>query len=327
MTIASTGYSGNGNLILDTELAQMAEAFSAPPVVESGCAVTVTSAVDRTVHVAGGVLQGWAIRDTVPDGEPDLTLDSQTGTTPRWDAIVAHRNWQATPAGETTLAVVKGALTSAAPIYPATLAATPGTTADQVLALVPVTQTGAGTPLNVTYASGGAPLYWNRDDATAMDPAQLPYGATVVQFHPAGVQNDLLIRRGAPGSEVFDSLNNPGWVDINLTGGNSAPSGSRKPQCRAIGGDLELSGTVVRADKTWFTQGGGNDGDWDIGDVPADMAPETARVAASASRVSVTITVGNSARNDGRRIYATVSLGDAPQINLDGIRVRIGKAS
>lgn len=316
MTITSVGYSGSANKILDTQWAQIAERYSAAPVVVSGCDVTVTSAVNRTVKVADGVLQGHGVQDTIA-GEAALTLGSKTGTTPRWDAIVAHRDWQASPSGITTLTVVPGAVSSTAPVYPAALAATPGTAADQVLALVPVTQTGAGTPVPVSFYTGGAPVYWNRDDDTGMNPGLLPYGTMVVQFR-AGKQSDLFIRRGTDAAPVLECLNDPDWTDLTPDNGAANTSGIRAMRARICGGHLELSGSTQRANGNLWTP---SNGYYSVAPIPSALRPTYSRACPGTCDTGAVVRVSFD-RSDNYlkvRVFGTTT----DVVHLDGVRFPI----
>ena len=308
MTISSNGYSGGS---VDTVAwATLSPHSGAAPHLLWGLAASVTSAVNRTVQVAIGEAQGWGILDNVTLAEV-LTFDSASSTTPRWDAIVLHRDWQA---GATSLDIVKGTTNSATQVYPSALQLDPGVVADQVLHLVPVTNTGVGTPVPIARYAAGSTLYIPSGTVT-LDAAQFDYGQTLVQFQAAGIQNRVLLRRGSFGSEVFDDLNSPDWQTVQPFSGVSVATGGQECRMRVAGGHLEIAGELTRTGG--FTVGGGVDGDWDIAPVAAGMRPDQTRFVGSSCRAA-----NLEVRFDKptSRIKVRVYNATAPYLFLDGIR-------
>ena len=270
MTITSYGYGGDGGSIDEVAWAKMAPHMGAQPHVVTGCGITVTSAVNRTVAVAAGELSGNGIYDVAAG--TTLTLATQAGTTPRWDAIVAHRDWQATPNGLTTLTAVTGVV-GAAPVTPPTLAVTPGVAADQIIGWVPVTSTGAGTPtMQPGPFAPGSLLYWA---ATTIDPnpADFPYGQTLIQPQAAG--NRLLIRTGTS-TPAFEDMLNPPWVEATPRAAFVSQNTDRRLRLRVRGGRLEVRGELKLASGGNLVPGGGS-GAYGLCDVPTSMQPTDSR--------------------------------------------------
>ena len=286
MTIVSKGYGGSAQYVDSKDAAVWSPHSGSAPHLISGLGATVTSTVNRTVQIDVGKAQGWGILDEVTLAEV-LTLDTASVTTPRWDAIVLHRDWQhvGPPKGRSTLAVVKGTTNSATPVYPSTLELDPGTVADQVLWLVPVTNTGAGTPVPAFAYAAGSPLYVPSTGGYPLDPTRFDYGQLIVQFQPAGIQNDMLLRRGGLGSETFDSMTAPQWVYPALAGGLAAYTNDQKLRMAVVGKELVVAGEIVRGTPgAAFTIGGGVGGDWDICTVPTALRPKATRFHASTAR-------------------------------------------
>lgn len=324
MTIVSKGYGGSGQYVDTVDAAVWSPHSGAAPHVISGLGVSVTSQVNRTVQLATGSAQGHGIYDQVTAAET-LTLDSAAVTTnPRWDAIVLHRDWEDTTGpskGRTTARVVKGTVNSATPVYPATLANNPGVAVDFVRALVPVLNTGAGTPVDVSVFTPGSPLYWPRTSGDGLDPAQFGYGQAVWKYQPWG--GDLLIRRGGVGSEAFDSLLGPPFQPFQLTSGISAVNGSNMPGATRLGNRVILAGIAIRNGGARFAAGGGTDGNYSIGNIPASLLSGLTNfrtVCTSSEAANVTLTINPTA---GPNVQATIYGSSCARINLEGLSFRV----
>lgn len=272
MAITSYGYGGDGGSIDEVAWAKMAPHMGSGPHIVSGLTVTVTSAVNCTVSVAAGELAGWGIYD-VSDAAATLTLATQSGTTPRWDAIVAHRDWQVTPNGLTTFTGVTGVV-GTAPVTPPTLATSPGVAADQIIGWVPVTSTGAGTPISLfgPYAAG-SPLYWAQAGIDP-DPADFAYGQTLIQA--VNGRNSLLLRTGTDTAATFEDILNPPWTDATPRAAFVSQNTDRRLRLRVCGGRLEVRGELKLASGANMVPGGGS-GAYGLCDVPVSMQPTDSR--------------------------------------------------
>lgn len=313
MTITSLGYGGSGQSINTVQWAKVAPHMGSAPHIVKGMTVTVTSAVDRTVTVGVGSGAGWGVYDSVTAAET-LTLASQTGTTPRWDAIVLHRDWQ-TPPGATTLRVVPGTVQDAQ-VMPVGLDATPGVVADQVIAFVPVTSTGAAAPAMSGFYAAGSPVYM--PFPVDPDPAWVQNGQLVVTY---GNPDRLLLRRGTDSSPVFDDVLNPPWTPLGLSSEMRARGSGQIPSARVCNGKLELSGAVLRANVAdSFQARGGVDGQYELGVFPSRMLPSTVRnYGTSSGDANVTLVAGQY----GNWVQAYVRVAATPVIYLDGFSVRL----
>lgn len=161
MAITSIGYEGS---VSEVQWASLAPYLGKDPCVANSTAwaPSLVSGVDRTVRLASGTGYGWGVLDT-SSANVDVQLDTVASGT-RWDAIVMHRDWQPTP-GLSSFVKVNGTSTKA---IPAGLAATPGTTADQVVALAQVTA-GQQVPtalIDLRVAPDGG--VYNQDAATLL---------------------------------------------------------------------------------------------------------------------------------------------------------------
>lgn len=278
MTITSNGYGGAGQSIDTVAASKIAGHVGAAPHVVWGLGASVVSAVNRTVKVDVGAAFGWFVYDEVTVAET-LTLQSATSTTnPRWDAIVLHRDWTDTSSGskgKTSLQVLKGSGNTAAPSFTGTLASQPGVVTDQVLYLVPVLNTGVGTPQLVAPFSGGAGLYFSAAGMPGVDPASIPYGALVTNY---GTPSQLMIRRGPNAAPVLDDLLNPPWTVMSTASTVSALSSTQQPSVRLRAGVVEFSGAVTpSATGGSFAVGGGAGNNYELCHLPSWAVPGSIR--------------------------------------------------
>ncbi|WP_152185357.1 hypothetical protein [Segeticoccus rhizosphaerae] len=327
MTIVSDGYGvdadGSAGSIDEIDWAVMARHLSAAPHVISGLAATVLSTVNRTVQIGTGEAQGWGVHDKVTAAEV-LTFDSASvSTNPRWDAAVLHRDWQASdPTKQTILKVVKGTTNSATPVYPAGLAAVPGAAADHVLWLVPVTNTGVGTPVpadGLAYAAG-SPLYVPTTPAGGLDGSRFDYGQLLLQYQAYGVQG--ILRRGTDAAPVMDELLAPPW---SIVGGSSFGSGivstGRALRVQRLGDKVFLSGGVKYSQVgAQFQVDGGVDNNYELFRLPSWAIPSSpVFFGGSWGRSNLGFAVGQKA--DWFQVH--VYLNAAPVIYLDNVFYRV----
>lgn len=135
MTITSTGYDGT---LDERKWAKLAPFVGVDTAVADTSLddwrVSVEPGTDRTVRVRRGTGYGWGVVDTADVGE--LVQLPVVASGSRWDTIVARRDWRTTPGGTTTFTYVQG---GADKRVADGLEITPGTVADQPLALARVT--------------------------------------------------------------------------------------------------------------------------------------------------------------------------------------------
>lgn len=279
MAITSYGYGGSGTTgqINAQQWAAMAPYLSsgAPAVVAPhddavGLGLTVTSAGARTVSIGAGKATGWGIFDIV-DAAVTLQFDAGSGTTPRWDAVVLHRDWGART---TTLEVVAGQ-TSTSPVQPSGAADNEGVVADHILYLVPITSAGilADQVVLQTAAFGSMGYYRNPPGANAhLVAGNFPYGSLVVQTTAAGQPNLFLRQGGAGPAGTFTNLLDPDWTDLSGVLYSSVAQ-TRPVQGRVNNGRLELLGSIRPATDPSFVVGGGVDGNFDVCTLPTTLRP------------------------------------------------------
>jgi hypothetical protein len=139
MTLTTVGFDGS---VTEAQWAAMSRNVGSPLPVVLGIndfAVSINASATRTVTVAtapNGAMRHGLL--TTSDAVASVVLDDVTTTgQSRWDAIVLHSDWST---NTVTLTKVNGVAAAGAPqVLPSGLANTPGTTHDQVLALVQIT--------------------------------------------------------------------------------------------------------------------------------------------------------------------------------------------
>lgn len=220
MTISSVGYFGS---VTDVQWSATLSPFlgHVPGVKsQSDWALSLVTGVDRTVRVSAGVGYGYGVTDT-NSANVDIVLDT-VGSGTRWDAIVARRTWTAGSGGTTTFVKVNGTSVKA---VPAGLLTAPGTSADQLLALVQVTA-GQQVPtalIDCRFGPDGG--MYTRDGA---DLLVAPMGSTAWA--------NVTLAGGVGASSLLGGVQTPairvknnrvfGRGSFALTNGNGFPAGS-----------------------------------------------------------------------------------------------------
>lgn len=300
MTITSIGYDGT---VDEQAWAKLSLALGAREgVLGAGhWAVSVKSGADRTVSVASGSGFGHGVRDD-SDAVVDVQLPVRTGA-PRWDTIVARRDWAANTTsfqylqGTTTQAIASG------------LNDNPGVIADQPIALVQITE-GVQEPTAIVDLRTwpGKVVFAN----TLPDPAKWTVGTI------ASVGADLYRRESPGGTPTWVKMFAPAWSSLSLSSG-IVGSGTDVPQYRVVGDCLELRGSISKSDGTAFSNSGTLQ---NIATLPVGAYPpsRTANVPVTAFGTTALNYSGRVNVQDGLVRFATKTA-DVYYVYLDGVRV------
>jgi hypothetical protein len=267
MAIISVGYDGQ---IDEVSWAKMQAALGRVPGGIDGNAWVPTIKQGVTtpqVTIQAGSGMGHGVYDTL-DVNTDVPIPNPPTTSgaTRWDAVVMRRSW-AGAGGVSTLSVVAG---NTSPILPATLNDSPGVVADEPICLAQVT---AGQALVTALIDLRAwptfDVFWPHDEPPQA--SRYRYGQHVI-WRSSQIGACHLVRRGNPGAEVWDNLDDPPWSALNIGGGMIAMTST--PQYRVCRGHLEMQGGGARSPSS----GGGvwtstTNVDVLVGTLPSNLAP------------------------------------------------------
>lgn len=268
MPFTSVGYDG---IIDEVSWARMQPALGRWPYGVDGNSWVpsiVTGTTVPKVRIQAGSGFGWGVHDLL-DVDTDITVTTPptTAGATRWDTFVVRRNWTGV-GGATSLLTVVGGATA---VVSGTIQNTPGTQADQPIALVQTTGGSAvatdlidlrGWPTHV--------IFWPHADPPQA--SRYKYGQHVMWTNST-IGGCLLVRRGNPGSEIWDNLDDPDYTNLNVGGGIVA--GTSTPQYRVRRGMVEMRGNGRRAPTS-------NNGIWAagtgaievlVGTLPSNLAP------------------------------------------------------